>query len=147
MALPMAPLPSSPRFLLAKRFFQGPHLWDVIRPGALKTSGDALSGSTIYGGLDWHTEKFRPWVVIGELANNKLLAVPLNEAPPNREPLWFTPLLGLSELWSDAPKASIAELAHVWALPPLEPFRKLLPGGRTKLEAALRKYFERPERD
>lgn len=132
----------SPRKRLADRLLQGKALWSVIRPGSLLRPGAQLPGSTIYGGLSPATEKFRPWLVIGELSNGQVLAAPLNDRSADFKRIpWFTPLLRQRDLWPDSPKDSTVELAHVWSLPATDAFRTLVPSGRGIVEQVIRRYY------
>jgi hypothetical protein len=66
----------------------------------------------------------------------------LNEAADGYQRLpWFVPRLSQRELWSDSPKDSAVELAHVWSLPPQPAFRTLHASGQAILESAIRRYF------
>jgi len=126
----------TPRPLLAARLLIGSHLWSTVKPGSLTLPGATRPLSTIYDGDN------RPWIVIGELVNGLLLAVPLNEPPewPQRRQ-WYTPVLKEEALVFPGSKDSLVELAHVWSIPPGAAVGVLSRNGQDQLKRAIRAYF------
>ena len=97
----------NPRVLVRDRLLKGGRLWDIVRPGLLTTPSVMPPLGTVYDGD-------RPWVVLGELANGKVLAAPLNDARGN--PKWWAPQVAASALEFAGSKESQIELAHLWSL-------------------------------
>lgn len=98
------------RDLLTQRLFQGRRLWDVIQPGLLRQSASTTI-DTVYQGN-------RPWIVVGELTNGNLLAVPLNDlgSGVRRHYQSFVDKKHL-QLNGMTAKDSKAELNHLWSFP------------------------------
>lgn len=108
MMAPTGDKGDSPRLKIAGRLAKGSRCWEVIRPGLLTAPGTPNPYLTLYGGD-------RPWVVVGELENSDLLAVPLNDARGN--PKWYAPQVDAKFLHFSHAKHSQLELAHLWSLP------------------------------
>lgn len=113
-----APAWPQARQALCDRVRMGTHLWEIRYPGALLKSG-ANSGMVYRGS--------RPWLVIGELANGRPLAIPLNStaATVTNKPYnmfldkawyWVTPSATDTRLLHGDTN-STAEHGHIWALP------------------------------
>lgn len=103
---------SNARKALWARLLVGPRLWDVVRPGLLTRPAVRRPLLTIYDGD-------RPWVVVGALEGEALIAAPLNDARWN--PKWWTPVLSADQLGFLGSKPSQVELAHLWSLSPTVP--------------------------
>jgi hypothetical protein len=83
----------------------------------------------------------RPWVVVGELANGRRLAVPLNDARGN--PKWYTPVVRWQDLRMPAStKDAQLELAHLWSLPAdVRVVGTLAPSARETIGQAVWSYY------
>jgi hypothetical protein len=97
---------TDPRVLVRDRLLEGGRLWEVVRPGLLTAASVAPPLGTIYDGD-------RPWVVLGELENGRVLAAPLNDASGN--PKWWAPQVAATALEFVGSKDSQIELAHLWS--------------------------------
>jgi hypothetical protein len=123
----------TPRAELNQFLFNGPHCWQVRRPGRLVGPNHADPYLTVYGGD-------RPWVVIGSLPNGRLLAVPLNDAWGN--PKWYAPQIAAADLQFPNPKFSQMELAHIWSMPSTLPqLGAVKPTVTARLQQECLKYF------
>ena len=123
----------TPRAQLNQHLFNGPHCWQVRRPGPLVGQGHADPYLTVYGGN-------RPWVVIGSLPKGDLLAVPLNDAWGN--PKWYAPQIAAADLQFSGSKFSQMELAHIWSLPStVQQLGVVHPKVTPKLQQECLKYF------
>ena len=121
----------SPRGSLADGLLRGGRLWTAIDPGDLLRR-KISKPLTIYRGE-------RPWIVVGELPEGALLAVPLNE-PTN--PKWYAPVVDGSCLDFEGSKTSQAELAHVWSFDrSLDSIGGALAECQKQIESAIRRYF------
>jgi hypothetical protein len=110
LTAPLGPAPalSGARSLLGPLLMRGAHLWECITPGHLLRATAAQQTLSVYRGS-------RPWIVVGELANEMVLAVPLNDARGGGK--WYAPAVSAEDLPTQNPKPSQAELAHLWAFP------------------------------
>ena len=123
----------SPRSELNQYLFNHSSCWDVIRPGHLIEPKNGTPYLTVYDGD-------RPWVVIGELPNGSLLAVPLNDARGN--PKWYAPQIKAEELNFQNAKLSQMELAHIWSFPAtLVRIGNVEPAAVCDLQQECLKYF------
>lgn len=123
------------RTLLAHGLFRGDRLWSVVRPGRLTRPPDQGPLFTVYHGT-------RPWVVVGELAHDRLLAMPLNDARGN--PKWYAPVIPQAQLtFVGNSKDSQLELAHLWCFPAASTSRAgvVREAAVPELRAAVARYF------
>ncbi len=120
------------------RLLGGRRLWEVVRPGALLERDVASPLSTVYAG-----SVLRPWLVIGETADEALIAAPLNDAA---NPKWWTPVISRHTLAFDGNlKDGQLELAHVWTLPAgTAGIGALRAPGVPTVERAIRAYYGGP---
>jgi hypothetical protein len=121
----------SRRAALAGCLFVGSKVWDIIRPGPITAPAVSDQLSTVYGGD-------RPWLVLGRLSSDIVLAAPMNRAS---NPKWFAPVVAAADLNIPFAKDSQVELAHLWSLPSSPAAGELAVAGRPALEQATRKYF------
>jgi len=131
IAVPAAAFRSA-RSVLANCLLKGDALWMLVRPGVL-TRGNATGPlSTVYDGD-------RPWLVVGELGCETVLAAPLNDAT-NPKP--WTPIVRAKDLPLASKKDSQVELAHVWSLPrPGGGTCRLAADARLEVEERIRKHY------
>jgi len=122
-----------PRILLGESIGTGTRLFTVVWPGELVLEATGGRLGTIYSGE-------RPWVVIGETAEQDILAAPLNEAG---NPKWYTPVLRREEvLISGSSKDAQLELPHVWSLPgSLPSVGVVAPSARDRILEEVTAYF------
>jgi hypothetical protein len=94
---------------LADRVLQGAAQWSLRFVRSLTVGDPWAPHLTVYSGP-------RPWVVLGELSNGRLLAVPLNDAHGN--PKWYTPIVRRQDIrFAGSAKDAQLELAHLWSIP------------------------------
>lgn len=136
LSISQAAARSTARSDCASRLLQGSRLWEIVRPGALLTTGSPRPMSTVYDGSD-----LRPWVVLGETASGELVAAPLNDDQTN--PKWWTPVIAQGDMrFIGNIKNGQVELAHLWSLPSsLGAEGSVLPAGRTGVQDSIRNYF------
>ena len=82
MLLPTGARGASLRAAIRERLLVGTRCRQLVRPGLLTAAGVGDPYMTLYAGG-------RPWVVLGEREDYRLLAAPLNGALAN--PKWFAP--------------------------------------------------------
>ena len=123
---------ASVRRRLRDRILSGARLWEIVRPGPLHDGSRPLS--TVY-----HAP--RPWLVIGETAEGRPIAVPLNAATNER---WYSPRVPQAAMsFPGNSKDSQVELPHAWTLPAAVPACGSLSIARAGgLKEKIRAYFD-----
>ncbi len=135
MLEPVNGLRRGSRLALANCLLRGRHLWQVVWPGSLLASGTRPPCGTIYDGAT------RPWVVLGELADQSVVAAPLGDAAHN--PKWWTPLLRAEDVPIRGSKPAQLELAHLWSFPGVGlQGIAVAASARDALTQAVRRYFD-----
>ena len=133
MLAPQGKATVAARESLTALLLTGPRLWQVIRPGSLRTQGPAIQ-DTLYQGD-------RPWLVVGELANQALLAVALNDIGPGTRG-HYQHEVRQADLEFPGSKHSKVELNHIWSFPSALPgIGQLSVAARPAAQAALLGYY------
>ena len=135
LTAPPGPAPALPgaRSRLGPLLLRGDHLWECVTPGHLLRTGAPAHALSVYRGS-------RPWIVVGELANGMVLAIPLNDARGGGK--WYAPAVSAADLPTHNPKPSQAELAHLWSFPAtVHRIGSLGAASRTPLASAIETYY------
>ncbi len=121
------------RAALSGRMLVGSRLYEVVRPGTLRSARDTTR-DTVYQGD-------RPWVVIGELESGDIVAVPLNDLGSGVKGHYQCEILR-GDLSFGGAKDSKAELNHVWSFPAGTPKVGVVEtAAHAPLRAAVQDYF------
>jgi hypothetical protein len=122
------------RELAALAFFKGPRCWEIITPGALRTSAEAP--------VDTIWPVVSPWLVLADHPSFGLLAAPLGTTGKEERWAHALPAAALPPAIASTSQLHLVELNHVWSFPASTPtVGEVARSARSVVQPVIRGYW------